>query len=106
MFEKLIRIRAEHERNTLRFEEARAKMEESAAKLKEEEATALVGLIEKVKMTPEQLADYLGVKDEKLSALKKKKDTAAKETTGNPVKDSDDHNKENNEMEDILNESY
>lgn len=104
MFEKLTRIRAEHERNTIRFEEARAKMEESAAKLKEEEATALVGLIEKVKMTPEQLADYLGVKDEKPSAPKKK--TSAKETTGNPVKDSDDHKEENNEMEDILNESY
>lgn len=106
MFERLTRIRAEHERNVLRFEEARAKMEESAAKIKEEEATALVGLAEKVKMTPEQLADYLGVKDEKPKTPKKKKETDNKETFGNPVKDSDDHEKENNEMEDILNESY
>ena len=35
-----------------------------------------------------------------------KKETTTKETTGNPVKDSDDHEEENNEMEDILNESY
>ncbi len=106
MFERLTRIRVEHERNTARFEEARARMEESAAKLKEEEATALVGLAEKVKMTPEQLAEYLGVKDEKPSAPKKKKEANNKVDSGNPVKDSDDHGKENEESEDILNESY
>lgn len=106
MFEKLTRIRAEHARNTLKFEEARAKMEESAAKLKEEEAVALVGLAEKVRMTPEQLADYLGIKDEKASAPKKKKETDNKGDPGKHVKNSDDHGTESEETEDILNESY
>ncbi len=106
MFEKLTKIRAELERNTARFEEARARMEETAAKLREEEATALVGIAEKVKMTPEQLADFLGVKDDKALVPKNKKETDKKERLGNPVKDSEDHEKQNNEMEDILNESY
>jgi hypothetical protein len=117
MFEKLTRLRAELERITPRYEEITAKYEDIKAKIHEEEVTQIIGVVNMVNMTPEQLAEYLGVKEEKKPApVKSKKDSSPKdkaaetknaddvaETTGD---NTDDQSKENVEMEDILNESY
>ncbi len=107
MFEKLNRLRLEHERAQARFEEAKQKLEESGARLKAEEAASILGIVDSLKFTPEQLAEYLGVKDEKASP-EKKKEKPKKTSDVTETKDSSEPQKDENDgiMEDILNESY
>ena len=122
MFERLSKLRAELVRITPRYEEITAKYEDLKAKIHEEEVTEVIGIVDKIGMTPEQLAEYLGVKEEKKAASsvsKKKSQTEKTDKTngGNESKDNvidrlstdevaDDRNAANTEMEDILNESY
>ncbi|WP_044930965.1 DUF4315 family protein [Butyrivibrio sp. AC2005] len=115
MFEKLTRLRAELERITPRYEEITAKYEDIKAKIREEEVTQIIGVVDKVNMTPEQLAEYLGVREEKKPApSKNKKSAQGKKTAETKTADeyaessagSDDQNTTNVGMEDILNESY
>ena len=116
MFEKLTRLRAELERITPRYEEITAKYEDIKAKIHEEEVTEVIGIVEKVGMTPEQLAGYLGVKEEKKPNVSKNKkdnsqDKKPAETKTADISEktedtSDDQNTTNVGMEDILNESY
>ena len=116
MFEKLTRLRAELERITPRYEEITAKYEDIKAKIHEEEVIEVIGIVEKVGMTPEQLADYLGVKEEKKPATYKNKKSSSQDKKSAEPKTadvsvmaedtSDDQNTKSVGMEDILNESY
>ena len=99
MFERLNRLRSEHERARKRLEEAQAKLDEAAAKLKAEEESSILGIVETLDLTPEQLAEFLGVsyKQKKSSSGNKKKETEPADTK---------EQAENDETEDVLNEIY
>ena len=60
MFAKLDKLRADHEKALKKLEEAQLKVDETAARVKEGEATEILTMItEKMKWTPEQLADFI-----------------------------------------------
>lgn len=79
MFERLNRLRAERDKAQAKFEEAKAKLDEANDKLRAEEATSILDIVDSVKFTPEQLAEYLGVKVEKAPSSKSKKEKAKEE---------------------------
>ena len=122
MFERLRKLRGELERMTPRYVEITTKYEDLKSKIHEEEVTEVIGIVDKVGMTPEQLAEYLGVKDDKkpvASSCKKKSSSVKvqKEVSGDDSKNTggdrsfdsktdEDQNTTNVGMEDILNESY
>ncbi|WP_026495884.1 DUF4315 family protein [Butyrivibrio sp. WCD3002] len=111
MFEKLNKLRTEHEKAKARFEEAKAKYEEAEEKLNAELAASILDVVGRKDFTPEQLAEHLGVGDkEKPASKSKKKETKTADVKEEPLPFSDDndaHDTENEEiMEDILNESY
>ncbi|WP_026519407.1 DUF4315 family protein [Butyrivibrio sp. FCS006] len=103
MFEKLKRLRADRDRAQARLNEAKAKLDEVNERLKAEEASSMVGIVERLGLSPEQLAEYLGVEEsEKLTApMNNKKETKSKST------EADAQDKENKGIvEDILDESF
>ena len=61
MFEKLNRARADYERNAKKLAEAQKKFDESAERLKEVERTEILGIVASKKLSPEQLAELMGV---------------------------------------------
>lgn len=111
MFEKLNRLRTEHERARVKLEEAKARYEEAEAKLNAELATSILDVVARKDFTPEQLAEYLGVTDkQKTSSKNNKKDVKpVKENTEaltfTEELDAQDTEK-NGIMEDILNENF
>ena len=109
MFEKLNRLRTEYEKAKVKFEEAKVKVEETAAKLKAEEATSILGMVEELSFTPEQLAEFLGVADKPKTAVQRSGKTETKparvaESAG--ITDLDTLDDEKVDGEDILNEIY
>ena len=103
MFEKLKRLRADRDRAQARLNEAKAKLDEVNERLKAEEASSMVGIVERLGLSPEQLADYLGVGErKKLTApMNNNKETKSKST------EADAQDKENKGIvEDILDESF
>lgn len=79
MFERLNRLRAERDKAQAKFEDAKAKLDEANDKLRAEEATNILDIVDSVKFTPEQLAEYLGIKVEKAPSSKNKKEKAKEE---------------------------
>lgn len=113
MFEKLNKLRTEHEKAKARLEEAKAKYEEAEEKLNAELATSILDVVARKDFTPEQLAEHLGVADKEKAASSKSKKKEAKPVKDEDVEalpftdDTDAHDTENDGMmEDILNESF
>ena len=113
MFEKLNKLRTEHEKAKARLEEAKAKYEETEEKLNAELATSILDVVARKDFTPEQLAEHLGVADKEKTASSKSKKKEAKpmkDEDAEPLPftdDTDDRDTENDGiMEDILNESF
>ena len=71
MFEKLKRLRADRDRAQARLNEAKAKLDEVNERLKAEEASSMVGIVERLGLSPEQLAEYLGVEEKPAAPAKK-----------------------------------
>ncbi|WP_026527761.1 DUF4315 family protein [Butyrivibrio sp. VCD2006] len=116
MFERLNRFRAERERILPKYEEYKRKLEDVDARIHEEEVTEILGIVNRVEMTPEQLAEFLGVKDDDKKPVPKSKkaeaskDTKAEKEAGDRSKDDATESlsaeKENKYTEDVLNEIF
>ena len=61
MFERLVRARADVERNERKLKEAQKKYDAAVERLKETEKTEILELVTSQKMTPEELAEFLGM---------------------------------------------
>ncbi|MBE5837985.1 DUF4315 family protein [Butyrivibrio sp.] len=59
MFAKLDRLRAEHKKALQKLEEAQKKVDETAARVKEEEATEVLNIVADMNWTPEQLSEFV-----------------------------------------------
>lgn len=90
MFERLIKARADVERNEKKLEEAQRKYDASLERLKEVEKTEILDIVVSQKMTPEQLAEYFGVTDGiKVPTVSDKKKGKENDEDMEDIKDED-----------------
>ena len=63
MFAKLNKLRSDHEKALLKLEEAKRKVEEISAKVKEAELSEVVSIAEQYRLTPEKLYEMVKAKE-------------------------------------------
>ncbi|MBQ6407144.1 MAG: DUF4315 family protein [Butyrivibrio sp.] len=113
MFEKLRKYRADRERYIKKIEEFQQKVDALDENIRSEEATAIVGVINLLQMTPEKAAERLGYIEEERKPAPKKSPASGKNTDKNTEKSSDGKepagsiNAAENKFEgDVLNEVF
>lgn len=116
MFEKLRKYRADRERYMKKIEEFQKKVDALDTNIRSEEATAIVGVINLLQITPEKAAERLGyIEEERKPAPKKSaasdknsgKDSAKSSDGKEPVGSTDAAENNDNKFEgDVLNEVF
>ena len=107
MFERLVKARADVERNVRKLQEAQKKYDASVERLKEVEKTEILDLVNSQKMTPDELAEFLGMGGEKVPTVADCATTVpkweSKSTNAVSTYPADD---EDTEMEDTIDEDF
>ena len=80
MSKKLEKMRASHAKDQERIEKIQARIRERERAIREEERTEIIGIVETIGMTPEQLADHFADLLAQKKQPKKKKEDSANET--------------------------
>lgn len=80
MSKKLERMRASHAKDQERIEMLQARIREREEAIRKEERTEIIGIVEAIGMTPEQLADHFGDLLAQKKQPKRKKEDSANET--------------------------
>ena len=80
MSKKLERMRASHAKDRERIEKLQARIREREEAIREEERTEIIGIVEAIGMTPEQLADHFADLLAQKKQPKRKKEDSANET--------------------------
>jgi hypothetical protein len=112
MFERLVKARADVERNVRKLQEAQKKYDAAVERLKEVEKTEILELVTAQKMTPEELAEFLGMGEVKLPTVadSANKDTVQAEkekvSAWSKTESATDENLDVEETEDNTDENY
>lgn len=80
MSKKLERMRASQAKDQERIEKLQARIREREEAIREEERTEIIGIVEAIGMTPEQLADHFADLLAQKKQPKRKKEDSANET--------------------------
>ncbi len=80
MSKKLERMRANHAKDQERIEKIQARIQEREKAIREQERTEIIGIVETIGMTPEQLADHFADLLAQKNQPKRKKEVSANET--------------------------
>lgn len=116
MFEKLRKYRADRERYVKKIEEFQKKVDVLDANIRSEEASAIVGVINLLQITPEKAAERLGYIEEERKPAPKKSAATDKNSDKGAGKSSDGkepigstyaaENNDNKFEGDVLNEVF
>ena len=80
MSKKLEKMRASYAKDLERIEKIQARIQEREKAIREEERTEIIGIVEAIGMTPEQLADHFADLLAQKKQPKRKKEDSANET--------------------------